>query len=142
MWFFFIDCMQVGKVLRLQKASTQGSCVNGSSVLTQHESLLWKDYNELLSAPTLEIAAQLYVKHVMSPLLGNEHVDPGVCVHVTREFLECIQENALSHRPALRIDAATINVQCRTALLISDHSIFAQGKQTNNYSNISGSLPS
>uniref|UniRef100_A0A7N0ZTB3 Inositol-pentakisphosphate 2-kinase n=1 Tax=Kalanchoe fedtschenkoi TaxID=63787 RepID=A0A7N0ZTB3_KALFE len=63
----------------------------------------------------------------MSPLLGVEHVDPGVCVHVTREFLECIQENALCQRPALRVDAATVNVHCHTALLISDHSVFSQG---------------
>ncbi|CAM8930841.1 unnamed protein product [Rhodiola kirilowii] len=121
------DPAYVGKVLRVQKASTHGSCVNGSSVLTRHECLLWKDYKDLLVAPTLEIAAQLYVKHVMSPLLGSEHVDPGVCVHVSREFLECIQENALCQRPALRVDAATVNVHCHTALLISDHSVFVQG---------------
>lgn len=117
----------------MQKASTHGSCVKASSVLTKYECLLWKDYNQLLLAPTLEMAAQLYVKNVMSSLLGNEHVDPGVCVHVTREFLKCIQENVLSQRPALRIDAATVNVQCHTALLISDHSLFAQGIQTHNY---------
>lgn len=71
--------MQVGKVLRVHKVSRNGSeCENDLSPFTMHECLLWKEINDLLLAPTREIAEQLYVQHVMSPLLGSEHVDAGV----------------------------------------------------------------
>lgn len=73
---FFI---QVGKVLRIQKIATNGSELqNVNSALTSLECLLWKEVADLISAPTREIAEQLYVKHIMCPLLGSEHVDAGV----------------------------------------------------------------
>lgn len=73
--------MQVGKVLRIQKVPINGShCVNGTtSVFSTQEKLLWKDYKDLVLSPTKEDAAQLFVEHVMSPLLGSKNVDAGVC---------------------------------------------------------------
>ncbi|KAA8537591.1 hypothetical protein F0562_027199 [Nyssa sinensis] len=115
----------VGKVLRLQKAPRNGSeCGDGHSALTIHECLLWKDTKDLVSAPTREIAEQLYVQHVMSPLLGSEYVDAGIRVLVSGEFLGSVENNVLCQRPAWRVDAAKVNTLCDYALLISDHSVF------------------
>lgn len=50
---------------------------NGLSGLSKHECLLW---DELTSAPSREMAEHLYVKNVLSPLLGTDNVDAGVCV--------------------------------------------------------------
>lgn len=57
---------------------TQSECVNALTALTIHECLLWKEIDNLVLAPTREIAEHLYVQHVMCPLLGSEHVDSGV----------------------------------------------------------------
>ncbi|KAB1227745.1 Inositol-pentakisphosphate 2-kinase [Morella rubra] len=68
----------VGKVLRIQKAPRNGS--SGATIptlLSTHEQLLWRDIDGIVSSPNKEIAAQLYVLHVMSPLLGPKYVDPG-----------------------------------------------------------------
>lgn len=71
----------MGKVLRVHKVSRKDSdCKDDVSVFTKHECLLWKDVNDLLSASNREVAEQLYVQHVMSPLLGPENVDAGVCL--------------------------------------------------------------
>ena len=43
------------------------------------ERRLWKETEELVSAPTRKIADQLYVQRVLRPLLGSGHVDAGVC---------------------------------------------------------------
>ncbi|CAL5330183.1 unnamed protein product [Camellia sinensis] len=73
----------VGKVLRIQKASRNGSSIylsdseHAYSALTMDECRLWKQTKDLVSAPTREIAKQLYVKHVICPLLGPEYVDAG-----------------------------------------------------------------
>lgn len=118
----------VGKVLRVQKAPRNGSnSVNGSEVLTAHECLVWKDFKELVSSASLEIAGQLYVQHVMIPLLGSGHVDAGLRVLVSREFLESVENNVLSQRPASRVKTTKVNVLCDSALLISDHSVFPNG---------------
>lgn len=53
--------------------------VNGSSVLERHDQLVWRDYEELVLASNKEKLEQLYIQHVMSPLLGPKHVDAGVC---------------------------------------------------------------
>lgn len=65
--------------MRIQKSQRKGkSRVNENEVLTAHERLLWREYKELMVWPNREIVQQLYVKHVMSPLLGPQHVDAGV----------------------------------------------------------------
>lgn len=65
--------------MRLRKAPKnykQG--VKTLEALTEHERLVWKDVDELETSPTKEVAEQLYVKHVMKPLLGSKYVDAGV----------------------------------------------------------------
>ncbi|MBN8157036.1 hypothetical protein J0J30_23865 [Vibrio vulnificus] len=46
--------------------------------MTELEKILWKESEEMISSPSKEIAEQLYVQHVMAPLLGPKHVDAGV----------------------------------------------------------------
>ncbi|KAK6115318.1 hypothetical protein DH2020_007587 [Rehmannia glutinosa] len=97
----------VGKVLRIQKVPNNGSkSENGHSALTKHECLLWGEFEGIVSAPTREIAEQLYVKNVMCPLLGPEHVDAGIRVLVSKEFLEAVEDKVLRQRPSWRVDAA------------------------------------
>lgn len=118
----------IGKVLRVQKAPKNGSGkFIRSTVLTAEERLLWNDVKAVVSSETLDVAAQNYVRDVMTPLLGTEHVDAGVRVRVSMEFLECIDKNVLPHRPTWRVDAAIVNTLCSYALLISDHSVFPHG---------------
>ncbi|XP_057974166.1 inositol-pentakisphosphate 2-kinase-like isoform X2 [Malania oleifera] len=115
----------VGKVLRMQKVPRNRSqCLSDTPVLSIHECLLWKDIGSIVSSPQKENAKQLYVQHVMSPLLGSDHVDPGLHIHVSKDFLESVDKNVHSWRPAWRVGTAKINISCYSALLISDHSIF------------------
>ncbi|KAI7741629.1 hypothetical protein M8C21_017638 [Ambrosia artemisiifolia] len=117
-----------GKVLRVEKVKKNGiSCEELSSALSIDESLLWKEDCDLLPAPTSEIAKHLYVQHVMCLLLGADHVDAGVRVLVSGDFLEALGKNILSQRPSWRVNDADVNTQCDYALLISDHSVFPQG---------------
>lgn len=118
----------VGKVLRIRKAPENGTqSSNGILSFSNHERLLWKDFEELVQSPTKEIAAQKYVQHVITPLLGSKHVDAGIRVLVSTEFLEEIEINIKSHRPDWRIDAAKVDTLNKYALLISDHSLFPHG---------------
>ncbi|KAM7514119.1 hypothetical protein LguiA_003702 [Lonicera macranthoides] len=118
----------VGKVLRIQKISKNGSkFLEAKSALTPHECLVWKEIKDLVSAPNRELAEQAYVQHVISPLLGSEHVDAGIRIHVSREFLETVEKNVSRQRPSWRVDDAMVNTQCDSALLMSDHSIFPPG---------------
>lgn len=48
-------------------------------------------------------------------------------VHVSREFLESVGMNVICQRPAWRVDAAKVDMQCDSALLITDHSLFPHG---------------
>lgn len=65
--------------MRIPKAPRNGSPhVRSPTALSTQERLLWRDVDGIVSSPNKEIAAQLYVQHVMSPLLGSEHVDAGV----------------------------------------------------------------
>ncbi|KAG5538486.1 hypothetical protein RHGRI_019160 [Rhododendron griersonianum] len=129
----------VGKVLRIQKAPRIESPINGydsedsHSALTNDECLLWRETEDLVSAPTREIAEQLYVQHVISPLLGYEHVDAGNRVFLSKEFLKTVEKNILSQRPSQRVDAAMVNAQCDFALLMSDHSVFPYGNLQGNF---------
>ncbi|KAG9148974.1 hypothetical protein Leryth_010585 [Lithospermum erythrorhizon] len=115
----------IGKVLRIQKTPRNKSDYeNHHAALTIFECLLWKDTEDLVASTTREIAEQLYVKHVICPLLGREHVDAGIRVIVSRGFLEAVENNVLRQRPSWRVDAAKVNDICDSVLLISDHSIF------------------
>lgn len=118
----------VGKVLRIQKVPRNGSeNGNGYLGLTNQECVLWKEVNEIVSAPTREIAQHYFVQHVMCPLLGSGHVDAGISIQVTQEFLETVESNVLSQRPAWRVDAAKVNPLCVSVMLMSDHSMFPLG---------------
>ncbi|KAL2249758.1 UNVERIFIED_CONTAM: Inositol-pentakisphosphate 2-kinase [Sesamum indicum] len=118
----------VGKVLRIQKVPNNGSeCENGHSALTKLECVLWGKFEGIVSAPTRETAEQLYVQKVMCPLLGSEHVDAGIHVLVSREFLEAVEKKVLGQRPSWRVDAAKVNPLCDSVLLIADHSKFPHG---------------
>ncbi|TXG52187.1 hypothetical protein EZV62_021356 [Acer yangbiense] len=122
-----------GKVLRLQKAQrntadvTKTECVNGESVLTKHERLVWRDNKELVSSSSKELLEQLYVQHIMRPLLGPKHVETGMRVLVSREFLESVQKNVICKRPAWRVDAAEVDTHSNSVLLMSDHTLFPHG---------------
>ncbi|WCJ35219.1 Inositol-pentakisphosphate 2-kinase family protein [Euphorbia peplus] len=113
----------IGKVMRILKVAKKSE-----QELTDEEILLWKVHNELVSAPTKEFAQLIYVKNVISPLLGPEHVDPGIHVPVSKEFLDSIEKKVTSQRPASRVEAAKIDTQCDYGLLMSDHSLFPPGK--------------
>jgi inositol-pentakisphosphate 2-kinase len=49
---------------------------------------------------------------------------------VTKEFLETVEKNVLSQRPASRVDDSRVDTQCDFGLLMSDHSIFPHGIET------------
>ncbi|KAF2293305.1 hypothetical protein GH714_000027 [Hevea brasiliensis] len=119
----------IGKVMRIQKVARNGSshCMEDHTVLTEHERLLWKEAEELVSSPTKELAELHYVKDVMSPLLGPKHVDAGMHVLACREFLESVEKKVICQRPAWRVDAAKIDVKCDFVLLMTDHSLFPSG---------------
>ncbi|MQL86117.1 hypothetical protein Taro_018640 [Colocasia esculenta] len=121
----------VGKVLRVRKASkTDGvaaQAAEGAPVLSAQEQLLWKDVDGLAGCTSEEVAGQLFALHVMSPLLGPQHVDPGAHVLVSKEFLQSVEKNILDQRPSWRVDAAKVNTSCDSALLMSDHSFFPHG---------------
>ncbi|XP_052736909.1 inositol-pentakisphosphate 2-kinase isoform X3 [Vigna angularis] len=122
----------IGKVIRLRKAPKNGLESNGVSVrnsiaLTPQERILWKNVDQLISSSDKEIVGQLYVEHVMKPLLGSNYVDAGMHILVTREFLELVEKNVTGQRPVWRVDAARVDTQCDFGLLMSDHSLFAHG---------------
>ncbi|KAK9165462.1 hypothetical protein Scep_000653 [Stephania cephalantha] len=116
----------VGKVIRIQKSPrSTAKCTAETSTLSTHENLLWKEY--IMSSTSKEISQLLFVQNVMVPLLGSEHVDPGMHVPVSRVFLEAVEKNILGQRPPWRVEGGKVNTLSDTALLISDHSIFPHG---------------
>ncbi|KAK8988986.1 hypothetical protein V6N11_030357 [Hibiscus sabdariffa] len=118
----------IGKVMRIQKSQRNGkTVVKGSKALTTHERLIWRESEELTASPNREIVEQLYVKHVMSPLLGPKHVDVGIRVHVTKEFLKSVEKNVTFHRPAWRVDSSQVDVNRDSVLILWDHSVFPNG---------------
>ncbi|EOY14827.1 Inositol-pentakisphosphate 2-kinase 1, putative isoform 2 [Theobroma cacao] len=118
----------IGKVMRIQKSPRNDkNGVNGNGSLTTQEQLLWREDMELTASPNREIVEQLYVKHAMSPLLGPKHVDAGIRVRVTKEFLESVDNNVICQRPAWRVDSSQVDANRDTALIISDHSVFPNG---------------
>jgi hypothetical protein len=48
-----------------------------------------------------------------------------VRVRVSRDFLELVEKNVLSSRPAGRVNASSIDNTADAALLIADHSLFS-----------------
>lgn len=60
-----------------------------------HERRLWKDLEDIVSSPNRELVSQMFVRNVMSPLLGSKYVDAGVCCYIFmhRDILtyRCIQ---------------------------------------------------
>lgn len=118
----------VGKVIRIQKAPKANKTANGvASVLTTDEQLLWKEHKELISSPNKEVVEQRYVKDVIIPLLGPKHIDPGVRVSVTKEFLESVDKKVTKQRPPWRVNAANVDTSHDSALILNDHSLFSQG---------------
>ncbi|KAI8545211.1 hypothetical protein RHMOL_Rhmol07G0023800 [Rhododendron molle] len=86
----------VGKVLRIQKAPRTESPRNGydsedsHSALTNDECLNWRETEDIVSAPTREIAEQLQEigkgsKIVVYASLGQ------ICVFLSKEFLEAVE---------------------------------------------------
>ncbi|PON54919.1 Inositol-pentakisphosphate 2-kinase [Parasponia andersonii] len=118
----------IGKVLRIQKAArNESEGTKSRTALTEHERLLWKETEELVSSPTREIAGHMFVQHVIGPLLGSDYVDAGTRITVSREFLESVEKNVLCQRPAWRVDAAKVDSQSDSVLLLTDHSTFPRG---------------
>ncbi|KAL6651880.1 hypothetical protein ACP70R_010805 [Stipagrostis hirtigluma subsp. patula] len=116
----------LGKVLRVKKVlkdKTQPApnCMAFSS----HEQLLWGHIPELVDSVKLGCLAQAYAVHVMSQHLGANHVDGGIRVRVSRNFLELVEKNVIGSRPAWRVNASSIDNSAESALLIADHSLFS-----------------
>ncbi|KAK2446420.1 Inositol-pentakisphosphate 2-kinase [Trifolium repens] len=119
----------IGKVMRIRKAPRHDSLIvttPSPSSLTAHERLLWKDVDELISSSDHELASQLFVLHVMKPLLGSKFVDAGMHVQVSTGFLESVEKNVICQRPAWRVDTAQVDMHCDYVLIMSDHSLFAR----------------
>ncbi|KAF8091853.1 hypothetical protein N665_0433s0020 [Sinapis alba] len=124
------EAKEVGKVIRIQKAPKADKTVNGgvaASVLTNYEQLLWREYRELVSSPNKEVVEQRYVKDVIIPLLGPKHIDAGVRVSVSKEFLESVDKKVTKQRPTWRVNAANVDTTHDSALLLNDHSLFSLG---------------
>ncbi|KAL6216174.1 PREDICTED: inositol-pentakisphosphate 2-kinase-like [Fragaria vesca subsp. vesca] len=121
----------IGKVMRIQKKAKRNGLERPGSppALTMHERLLWKDLEDMVTCSNKELASQLYVKHVMSPLLGSHFVDAGMRVQASRDFLETVEKNVNCQRPASRVDAAKVDTECDYVLVMSDHSLFPDGVQ-------------
>ncbi|KAL1198708.1 Inositol-pentakisphosphate 2-kinase [Cardamine amara subsp. amara] len=117
----------VGKVIRIQKARKNDKANGFVSVLTNDEQLLWKENEELLSSPNKEVLEQRYVKYVIIPLLGHKHVDAGIRVSVSKEFLESVDKKVTKQRPLWRVNAANVDTSHDSALILNDHSLFSQG---------------
>nr|CAD1838318.1 unnamed protein product [Ananas comosus var. bracteatus] len=116
----------LGKVLRIQKVPKDGAQPTNTSVLlSRHEQLLWGDVIELLESLSKDNLGQVFAMHVMSRFLGAKHIDSGIRVLVSKGFLQSVEINVQSHRPISRVNAAKIDTLSDSALLISDHSIFA-----------------
>lgn len=50
--------------------------------MSDHERRLWSDVKEIATADSRDVASRMFAVHVMRPLLGDDHVDAGVCVSV------------------------------------------------------------
>ncbi|KAG7592588.1 Inositol-pentakisphosphate 2-kinase [Arabidopsis thaliana x Arabidopsis arenosa] len=119
----------LGKMMRIQKMPKDGN-ENGDKSengLTTHEKLIWADIKDLVSCKNKEIEEYLFVKHVMRPLLGRKHVNPGIRLLVAKEFLESVEIIITSQRPSWRADAASVDTYRSSVLLMDDLTLFAHG---------------
>nr|POE52407.1 inositol-pentakisphosphate 2-kinase [Quercus suber] len=121
----------VGKVMRVQKVPRVGSPGSWSpTVLSKNERVLWKEIDGINSCPNKEIVAQLLeltdlLKCCVSAFSYQlEQFIVDYQEISTWEFLELIEKNVLCERPAWRVDAAKVDTDCDSALLMSDHSLF------------------
>ncbi|KAF8769150.1 hypothetical protein HU200_006647 [Digitaria exilis] len=123
----------LGKVLRVKKILKDKSQLAPSCmVFSSYEQLLWGHIPELVDSVKQDCLAQAYAVHVMSKHLGASHVDGGVRVAVSREFLELVEKNVLSSRPSWRVNASSIDSTADAALLIADHSLFSGNPKGSN----------
>ncbi|KAG2318684.1 hypothetical protein Bca52824_011897 [Brassica carinata] len=121
----------LGKMMRIQKMPNDGKEDNGNTSgngLTSHEKVIWGECKELVSCQNKEIVEFLFVKHVMRPLLGHKHVNPGMRLLVAKEFLESVENIVTSQRPSWRADAASVDTNRNSVLLMDDLTLFAHGK--------------
>ncbi|XP_010539888.1 PREDICTED: inositol-pentakisphosphate 2-kinase isoform X2 [Tarenaya hassleriana] len=115
------------RIQKMPKDGNENSNDNNDTGLTSHEKLVWREVEELVSCQDKEVAEHMYVKLVMSPLLGPKHVDAGTRLLVAREFLESVEENVVSQRPSWRVDAAKVDTLRSSVLLMDDHTLFTCG---------------
>ncbi|KAH0864325.1 hypothetical protein HID58_081536 [Brassica napus] len=121
----------LGKMMRIQKMPNDGKEDNGNTSgngLTSHEKVIWGECKELVSCQNKEIVEFLFVKHVMRPLLGHKHVNPGMRLLVAKEFLESVENIVTSQRPSWRADAASVDTNRNSVLLMDDLTLFAHGR--------------
>ncbi|CAG7899452.1 unnamed protein product [Brassica rapa] len=121
----------LGKMMRIQKMPNDGKEDNGNTSgngLTSHEKVIWGECKELVSCQNKEIVEFLFVKHVMRPLLGHKHVNPGMRLLVAKEFLESVENIVTSQRPSWRADAASVDTHRNSVLLMDDLTLFAHGR--------------
>lgn len=71
--------------------------------------------NELVSAPSREIADHIFVRLVMCPLLGSRYVDAGVCLPIQKDGMCSLYFYSLhiiimrNHKPKKEKKAALID---------------------------------
>ncbi|KAJ4879634.1 Inositol-pentakisphosphate 2-kinase family protein [Raphanus sativus] len=121
----------LGKMMRIQKMPNDGKEDNGNTSgngLTSHEKVIWGECKEVVSCQNKEIVEFLFVKHVMRPLLGHKHVNPGMRLLVAKEFLESVENIVTSQRPSWRADAACVDTNRNSVLLMDDLTLFAHGR--------------
>lgn len=78
--------MQESKVLRLRKITSappepvvvEEDNVSTAPYLSEHEQLLWAEWPDVAKATSAASLGHAYARDVIRPLLGSEHVDPGV----------------------------------------------------------------
>ncbi|KAG0498416.1 hypothetical protein HPP92_003107 [Vanilla planifolia] len=121
----------LGKVLRIRKGSRgRSKLANGCSFLSEHETLLWKSTEELVESTTREIVEQVFMMRVMGPLLDTKHVDEGILVIVSYEFLDSVAKCLHHQRPPWRIDVSDVDTFCNFAMLFSNHSVIMRSPGT------------
>ncbi|GBG76676.1 hypothetical protein CBR_g22893 [Chara braunii] len=136
-WFTKEELMQtapqvMGKLLRITKLThlqgrsspheTMGEpSYSKGIILTIEEQAIWAEYPEVVRATTSADLTAAFAKHVMAPLLGEEYVNPGVPVDVTREFLDSVFAAINPLRPSFRIYNGPQELPSGRALIIPDH---------------------
>ncbi|CAK9236694.1 unnamed protein product [Sphagnum troendelagicum] len=122
----------IGRVLRIRKVSIHDSKPKPSTaaemaqkpILSEDEQKLWREWPAMADATTPAAMAHIYASSIIQPLLGQEHVDAGVLVYLTPEFLETVNHDVAEKRPEWRQKNAHLDLTGGTALLITDHSSF------------------